>query len=308
MTVDVPDEPTKLFLPDPQQNMVQHTFATKITLPLFACRRKPTSTLFDSSAPLECVFSADSSGSPRALLRAEAHAFPNGSSPAKCFATSPARFASRPMDCKFCRKYTSWRWQAGIRPPRRCVGNVLGRRCVPSPPINVAIKKNCQARDSRHGPLRARFVARPFSIDRISDRLSPSLTTISPRIVRCAQARRIPCSAARASQRWIRDACFHAPATIKRHQPGFKIRAGTAGICLWTAATSPPPLWATRAAVARAVRDEPSPDSPRKPGAGFGCSSLGSPWKGDGSVHHHFAEPPAFFQAAEFTRFPCTGK
>ena len=80
--------------------LVQHSFATKIK---HAC-------LFVRTAPLKCAFPAMSSrknflvcrgaGTSRAFLRAAAHAFLKGSSPAGYFATSPAHLASRPKDCR----------------------------------------------------------------------------------------------------------------------------------------------------------------------------------------------------------------
>ena len=121
--------------------------------------------------------------------------------------------------------------------------------------------RNSQARDCQHRAWRALFVGRP--IDRISDKLSLRLTTIIPHATSGVH-NPDEAPAVRASKVWI----YHQP-----HWPGFKIRADTAGICLSTRAMSPRPPWANRA------RDEPSPNSLRKPGTRSRCSSRGSPGK-----------------------------
>ena len=82
-----------------------------------------------------------------------------------------------------------------------CVGGDTWRRCQSMSPWSWP------AGAGRHKALRARFVARPLSVDKTSDMLSPILTMSLP-----------GAAVARASKRWMRHASFQTPARIIRYR------------------------------------------------------------------------------------------
>ena len=92
----------------------------------------------------------------RAVLRAAAHAFPNGSVHAKYFATWPARLASRPLACKPGRENTS-RYNCHARPIRRATsfGQQNFRHVITQADGNSSLgkKSGCGARSTRRASL-----------------------------------------------------------------------------------------------------------------------------------------------------------
>ena len=128
--------------PGSQQYVVQHSFATEI---------EPSS-LFANTAPLKYAFSAK--GSKKNTCQLRCRILVRG--PDSCGTGFSQRIElclvfchlapfSLPTTClQTGREYAPRRQETCICPPRRCVGNILGRRHLASRPFNVAMQLPCQ--------------------------------------------------------------------------------------------------------------------------------------------------------------------
>ena len=193
----VPAQPTKFFSAESTTHVDQRSVAAEVKhISAAASIGASMPSLPSNTAKLRCAFHARSSrknlwanfhaGLLCLGLQAAAQDFPSGSSPARYFAISPTRLASRPIACKL------------------SVKTLLGDESLASAHRDDASHTfladgtwlrlqsmspySCQARDWRHNALRARCVARPLSVDKSSDMLSPRPTTISPLNDLCEQS------------------------------------------------------------------------------------------------------------------------